>query len=101
MDICPYCNKKLLSQSSKYCNWCSRLIEDPAYQEEAEIKRDIQLTQSQLYHANPRIKLPGDVPQHPAIARRMDAEVEANLRKVRELQKAKKKSQDNDNSRTE
>ncbi len=40
MTQCPHCQKRLLSQASARCNWCGALIDDPAYQAQAQQERD-------------------------------------------------------------
>lgn len=40
MTVCPHCQKKLLSQASARCNWCGALIEDDAYQAQAQQGRE-------------------------------------------------------------
>ncbi|MGO8670037.1 MAG: hypothetical protein ACLQVD_01510 [Capsulimonadaceae bacterium] len=98
MDNCPKCNRKLLSHTSKRCNWCGSEIADRAYQMEAEIKRDIAMTQSQLYGGSGPLypvkpPVPGSLPSHPAIDRRMEAALEARLRLIR----ARKQAETNPN----
>ncbi len=39
MDVCPKCGRKLLSHSSKRCNWCGEELSDPDYVRQAEANR--------------------------------------------------------------
>jgi predicted amidophosphoribosyltransferase len=39
---CPYCKRKLLTQTSALCNWCGKKIDDPDYQEKAALTRQQQ-----------------------------------------------------------
>lgn len=40
MDECPHCHRKLLSKASARCNWCGEMIEDAAYQQNAQTQRE-------------------------------------------------------------
>ena len=49
MQVCPKCNKKLISHASARCNWCGSLIEDPEYQAQATSNREAYLAQQALH----------------------------------------------------
>ena len=40
MDVCPHCQRKLLSKASARCNWCGEVIEDASYQQTAQAERE-------------------------------------------------------------
>lgn len=39
MDVCPNCQRKLISHASSKCNWCGCVMTDPAYLAQAEANR--------------------------------------------------------------
>jgi hypothetical protein len=39
MVTCPHCGRRLISHASAKCNWCGELIQDAAYQSQAEANR--------------------------------------------------------------
>src|SRR5690242_18263148 len=39
VNVCPHCQRKLLTHTSAKCNWCGEPIPDAAYQQAAEVER--------------------------------------------------------------
>jgi hypothetical protein len=39
METCPQCGRRLVSHISPKCNWCGAVIQDAAYQAQAQVNR--------------------------------------------------------------
>jgi len=49
MQLCPNCQRRLISQASTRCNWCGSLIEDAEYQAKATVNRESYWAQQQMH----------------------------------------------------
>lgn len=54
MQNCPACQRKLISHISPRCNWCGHEIQDAAYQEEAEARRQAHAIEQAQHDAQSR-----------------------------------------------
>jgi hypothetical protein len=55
VEVCPKCQRKLISHASARCNWCGEEIADSAYQAEADFKREALHAQQAMHDAKARI----------------------------------------------
>jgi hypothetical protein len=51
MDNCPNCQRKLISHTSARCNWCGHEINDPDYQAQARVQRELFFAQQAAHDA--------------------------------------------------
>jgi len=85
MNTCPNCSQRLLSHTSAKCNWCGAVIDDAAYQAEADEKRE-EFFEEQAVHDAASLQAIKSIVEYdvlvPGVTTRRQRSVSKNAKKI-------------------